>query len=84
MSIHIFRNHLGPWRALCAAALVAAGASTAQAQTLPGKGVKVQPVQSSIAEETFQTLLVGRGLEKLGYDVQPIMQMKITHMLSTN
>jgi glycine betaine/proline transport system substrate-binding protein len=28
-----------------------------QAADLPGKGVTVQPLQSSIAEETFQTLL---------------------------
>ena len=38
----------------------------AQAQNLPGKGITVQPLQSSIAEETFQTLLVSRAMEKLG------------------
>ncbi len=36
----------------------------------PGKGISVIPVQSTISEETFQTLLVSRALEKLGYDVQ--------------
>ncbi|MBS0848792.1 glycine betaine/L-proline ABC transporter substrate-binding protein ProX [Citrobacter sp. JGM124] len=39
------------------------------AADLPGKGITVQPVQSTIAEETFQTLLVSRALEKLGYTV---------------
>lgn len=38
---------------------------------LPGEGVTVQPVQSTVAEETFQTLIVNRALEALGYDVQP-------------
>lgn len=58
-----------------AAGLLAASA-TAMAQDLPGKGVKVQPLQSSIAEETFQTLLVSRALAKLGYDVQPIREIE--------
>lgn len=61
---------------LLAAGLLAAGSTAAHAQDLPGKGVKVQPLQSSIAEETFQTLLVSRGLEKLGYDVQPIKEIE--------
>ncbi|KAF1048775.1 glycine betaine/L-proline ABC transporter substrate-binding protein ProX [Xylophilus sp.] len=46
------------------------------AQNLPGKGIAVQPLQSSIAEETFQTLLVSRALQKLGYDVQPIKEIE--------
>lgn len=41
------------------------------AADLPGKGVTVKPLQSTIAEESFQTELVNRALEKLGYDVQP-------------
>lgn len=48
----------------------------AQAQELPGKGVKVLPLKSSIAEETFQTLLVARALEQLGYEVQPIKEVE--------
>ena len=39
------------------------------AADLPGKGITVQPVQSTISEESFQTLLVSRALEKLGYTV---------------
>ena len=39
------------------------------AAALPGKGITVQPFQSTISEEAFQTLLVSRGLEKLGYTV---------------
>lgn len=67
------------WRKLFAAGLVAATAATAAtaiAQDLPGKGVVVKPVKSSIAEETFQTLLVGRALQKLGYEVQPISEVE--------
>lgn len=48
----------------------------ASAQELPGKGIAVQPLQSSLAEETFQTLLVVRGLQKLGYDVKPIKEIE--------
>lgn len=39
------------------------------AADLPGKGITVQPVQSTLSEETFQTLVVSRALEKLGYTV---------------
>ena len=38
---------------------------------LPGKGVSVQPVKGTVDEEAFQTLLVSRALEKLGYRVEP-------------
>lgn len=38
---------------------------------LPGEGVTVQPIESTIAEEAFQTQLVSKMLEKLGYDVKP-------------
>ena len=57
------------------AALLTAG-STLQAAEMPGKGVTVQPIKSSIAEETFQTLLVVKALERLGYDVKPIMEIE--------
>ncbi|NCT98770.1 MAG: glycine betaine/L-proline ABC transporter substrate-binding protein ProX [Comamonadaceae bacterium] len=69
-------NRFALWRKLFAAGLVAATAATAVAQDLPGKGVVVKPVKSSIAEETFQTLLVGRALQKLGYEVQPISEVE--------
>jgi glycine betaine/proline transport system substrate-binding protein len=66
-------------RSLLATSLVAFGlaaGSLAQAQDLPGKGISVQPLQSSIAEETFQTLLVGRALQTLGYEVKPIKEIE--------
>ncbi len=63
-------------RTLIASGLLAFGLATHAATDLPGKGVKVQPLQSAIAEETFQTLLVSRGLEKLGFDVQPIKEIE--------
>ncbi|WP_413478151.1 glycine betaine/L-proline ABC transporter substrate-binding protein ProX [Vibrio hibernica] len=44
--------------------------TTVQAQELPGKGITVQPVQSTIAEETFQTLIVNKAMESLGYTVR--------------
>lgn len=42
---------------------------------LPGEGVEVQPVQSAIAEETFQTLVINKALEKLGYAVKPTKEV---------
>lgn len=63
-------------RLLAATAGLALAGLTAQAADLPGKGVTVQPLKSSIAEETFQTLLVMKALEKLGYEVQPIKEVE--------
>ena len=73
-------------RTLIAAALTASLGLSAQAADLPGKGVKVLPLQSSLAEETFQTILVTRALKKLGYDVQPIkeVQYPLAHLAVAN
>ena len=50
--------------------------SAANAADTPGKGIKVQPLKSSIAEETFQTMLVMKALEELGYEVEPIKEIE--------
>ncbi|KAB8310764.1 proline/glycine betaine ABC transporter substrate-binding protein ProX [Erwinia endophytica] len=49
--------------------------SAVHAENLPGKGISVQPLKSPLAEETFQTELVGRALSQLGYDVKPIQEV---------
>ncbi len=46
------------------------------ADELPGKGISVQPVKSTIAEEAFQTMLVMKALQKLGYDVKPMKDVE--------
>ncbi|QCP60546.1 glycine betaine/L-proline ABC transporter substrate-binding protein ProX [Pantoea sp. SO10] len=56
--------------ALIAAVLSTFAATHVSAADLPGKGITVKPTQSTISEETFQTLLVSRALEKLGYTVE--------------
>jgi glycine betaine/proline transport system substrate-binding protein len=56
-------------RVIFATAFATLVSTSAFAADLPGKGVTVQPIQSTISEETFQTLLVSRALEKLGYTV---------------
>ena len=74
-------------QAVLATSLVALGlAPQASAADLPGKGVKVLPLQSQLAEETFQTLLVTRALQKLGYDVQPIKEVDypVAHLSVAN
>lgn len=45
------------------------------ANNLPGEGITVQPVQSTIAEETFQTLIVNKAMEALGYTVKPTQEV---------
>ncbi|KKW68950.1 glycine/betaine ABC transporter substrate-binding protein [Lampropedia cohaerens] len=59
---------------LTGAVLLGLAVSSAHAQDLPGEGIDVQPIKSSIAEETFQTLLVSRALEQLGYNVKDIQE----------
>jgi glycine betaine/proline transport system substrate-binding protein len=61
-------------RTLVTAGLLTMGL-TAHGADLPGKGVKVFPLQTSTAEETFQTMLVSRAMLKLGFDVQPIQEV---------
>ncbi|MDH2896901.1 MULTISPECIES: glycine betaine/L-proline ABC transporter substrate-binding protein ProX [Rahnella] len=57
------------------AALTTFATATTFAADLPGKGISVTPVQSTISEESFQTELVSKALEKLGYDVQPTREV---------
>ncbi|WP_413282848.1 glycine betaine/L-proline ABC transporter substrate-binding protein ProX [Vibrio sp. MA40-2] len=45
------------------------------AEKLPGEGISIQPIQSTVAEETFQTLVVNKALEQLGYDVNPTKEV---------
>lgn len=69
-----------PLRHWLAASSVALGLAVtgqhALAADLPGKGVVVNPLKSSISEETFQTLLVMKALQKLGYDVKPFKEVE--------
>ncbi|MGJ7611374.1 MULTISPECIES: glycine betaine/L-proline ABC transporter substrate-binding protein ProX [unclassified Variovorax] len=69
----------GMARGLLAIGFVAAGMAAQAAHAandLPGKGVTVLPLKSSLAEEAFQTLLVMRGLERLGYTVEPMKDLE--------
>ena len=74
-----FRSALRFPRTLLCASLIGLTAVSAQASDeQPGKGIRIQPLQSPIAEETFQTQLVVKALEKLGYQVQPIKEVDYT------
>lgn len=72
------RQHFSRWlfASTAVAAMAFAGSNALAADELPGKGVKVQPLKSSVAEETFQTLLVMKALQKLGYEVQPMKEVE--------
>ncbi|VEC81610.1 L-proline glycine betaine binding ABC transporter protein ProX (TC 3.A.1.12.1) [Raoultella ornithinolytica] len=55
--------------------------SAAWAADLPGKALPSKPIQSTITEETFQTLLVSRALEKLGYTVDKPSEVELQRWL---
>lgn len=63
------------WQTLLLVLLVATSALQVNAGSLPGAGITVQPLQSPVAEETFQTLIVTKALEELGYDVKPVKEV---------
>lgn len=48
-----------------------AAGQNAPGNALPGQGITVLPVKSALAEENFQTLLVMKALQQLGYTVKP-------------
>ena len=66
-------NHI---RLVCLIITTALGVSTSLAGTQPGKGVAVQPGQDNIDGENFQTIIVMKALEELGYDVKPVQHAK--------
>jgi len=71
-----FKRSLRRWLHV-GAAIVWMTLGAAQADSLrPGKGVKVQPLNNPAVEEYFQTMLVLRGLEQLGYEIQAIREVE--------
>jgi glycine betaine/proline transport system substrate-binding protein len=50
--------------------------SLASAAGLPGKGITIQPGQDNIDGENFQTIIVMKALEKLGYTVKKVQNAK--------
>ncbi|MCG6230736.1 glycine betaine/L-proline ABC transporter substrate-binding protein ProX [Vibrio furnissii] len=64
------------WKTMLTTGLVASTTLSASAWAkLPGDGITVQPVQSTVAEETFQTLIVNKAMEALGYTVLPTKEV---------
>lgn len=62
---------------LAAAAVGAFSAHPALADShMPGKGVVVQPGQDNVDGENFQTIIVIKALQALGYDVKPVQNAK--------
>ena len=51
-------------------ALPLPGGEVMAASDLPGKGVVIQPGQDNIDDENFQTIIVMKALEELGYTVK--------------
>lgn len=67
------------FRTTFAAALAATTflSGAAMAQGMPGEGVTVRPVIGLIAEEYFQSRILFRALEDLGYDVAEPLEAEI-------
>ncbi len=65
------------WKSALSTSLIASAAlaGSVHAEDLPGKGITVQPVQSTVAEETFQTLIVNQAMQALGYTVKPTKEV---------
>ena len=49
--------------------MVVFGANTVSAESMPGKGVTVRPIEGVNLEEKFQHQIIYRALEQLGYEV---------------
>ena len=62
--------------ALCGFLALSLAQHASASDERPGEGVTVQPLKSSLAEEAFQTLLVMRALEQLGYTVEPMKDLE--------
>jgi len=60
------------WKSILTSGVVLCSTVSASvlAEKLPGDDITVQPVQSTVAEETFQTLIVNKAMEALGYTVK--------------
>ncbi|WP_312307308.1 glycine betaine/L-proline ABC transporter substrate-binding protein ProX, partial [Pulveribacter sp.] len=78
--LHTLIRHTAAIAALSLTALAAPAAHAVDTQ--PGQGVKVVVLKSSLAEESFQTVLVMKALQQLGYDVAPYKELDypLAHM----
>lgn len=61
--------------ATTAAAAMTLMAAPAMAQDTPGAGVSIQPIMTTVAEEVFQHMVLFRGLEELGYDIETPLEI---------
>lgn len=76
MTTHTKTSKTGTTLSLATAFALSATLSTAAfAAKLPGEGISVQAIHSPISEEKFQTVIINKALEKLGYDVKPIKEV---------
>lgn len=70
-----FIKYLTPVAAMVAATTLTLPIASA-AVPLPGEGVTIQPGQDNVDGENFQTILVMKALEALGYNVLPVKNAK--------
>ncbi len=80
LTLHRLLRRGAALTALSLATLAAPALAAPDAQ--PGQGVKVVILKSSLAEESFQTVLVMKALRQLGYDVPPYKEVDypLAHM----
>ena len=61
---------------LLAAFVLVLGLNSALAQSMPGKGVTIQPVEGTNLEEKFQHEIIYRALEQLGYEIAEAQEVE--------
>ncbi|HMN21005.1 MAG TPA: glycine betaine/L-proline ABC transporter substrate-binding protein ProX [Ottowia sp.] len=61
----------------CGLALTVAATPALATDELPGTGITAQAIKSTIPEENFQTLIVMKALQRLGYTTPPIQEVDL-------
>ncbi|MBP0016165.1 MAG: glycine betaine/L-proline ABC transporter substrate-binding protein ProX [Cyanobacteria bacterium SBLK] len=56
------------------------GETTELSEDLPGAGIKVKPITYNLPEGLFITQIVNKALEKLGYTVEPTLEVETALM----
>ncbi len=75
------KQNLNPVKKLIViVAIVLMTSSLAMAANMPGKGIKVRGTYPGVAQVLFQLNITLEGLKKLGYDIEPILELEMVTM----
>ena len=74
------RTHTLVTKVFTAAITLLLAASLAIAANQPGKGIKVTPTYPGVDQVLFQLDVVTEGLKKLGYEIEPTLELEMVTM----